>query len=206
MGLSRKKIKDGSKSPCCSFGLTLLIIFSLSFAVSSTGCLRETEQPDYLEFRFNATASGPSEIIVPILDCGPVLSRLKVTKGEGEFTIIETIHGKCLKVNFDSSIKVKGRWYLEEPEKRGLMTINLTTMEDNDTRPYNFSRENIPNRRIWINVSYGHIIDFSLSSTMLILDESNFEITYMFRYRSRWNEPLEPGWDHVWADGIAGRT
>ena len=138
MGISRKRIKDGSKSPCCSFGLTLLIIFSLSFAVSSTGCLWLTEPPHYLEFRFNATASGPSEIIVPILDLDPVLSRLKVTKGEGEFTIIETIHGKCLKVNFDSVIKLRGRWYYpEEPEKRGLMTINLTTMEDNDTRPYN---------------------------------------------------------------------
>ena len=200
MGLNRNKTKDGTNPTCCSFGSTLLIIISLSFAVSSTGCLRETERPDYLEFSFNATASGPSEIIVPILDCEPVLSRLKVNRGQGEFTIIETIHGKCLKINFDSNIGVKGRWYPEEQVKRGLMTINLTTMKDNDTRPYNFSTMKVPARMIWINLSYGPVIDVILKSTM----ELN-EITYFFRYKSRF-EPLEPGWNHVLASGGASPT
>lgn len=201
---NRNNINNRVKSTFDFLALTL-IIFSLLITVSFAGCMEEPEYREFVRFSIAATASGPSEIIVPIPLCNPVLIRLGVTEGKGDFSIGETIHGRCMKINFNSRIVVSGTWSPDEMDKRDLMTINLTTMDPNETEPYSFSNRNwdIPDRAIWINWSYGPDVKISIFSTMQIKEIGYDWMAYRF-YCFPDSDSLELGWNKVLMEASAG--
>ena len=202
MWFNRNDRRNESGSILNSFGFILLVIFLIMCTFFSTGCMEDTEYYEYVQFHVTATASAPSEIIVPIPECTPVVDRLTITEGKGEFTIIETVYGRCLKVNFDTRIVVKGTWSPRNVEIKKIMTINLTTMNPNETEPYSFTNRNtiIPNKTIWVNWSYGLEVEFVIKSRMTLN-----KIEYLFGYYSS-IDTLDHGWTRVLAEGGAGGT
>jgi hypothetical protein len=177
------------------------VLLVLLFTVPLTGCVEDYEPREYVRYRVLATSSTPAEILVPQPICGPVLERLKVVEGKGEFATVETIHGPCLKLTFGGRVVVQGRWYPDkDPELKHLMTINLTTMDPNETEPYSWNNKepDIPNVNAWVNWSKGPDVEFYFKSSMLLRHE-----IFMFSYYSQY-DALQPGWNEVVVEGMRG--
>ena len=102
MWFNRNDRRNESGSILNSFGFILLVIFLIMCTFFSTGCIEDAEYYEYVRFSVTATATGPSEIIVPIPVCNPVVDRLTVSEGKGDFIIIETVYGRCIKIHFNS--------------------------------------------------------------------------------------------------------
>jgi hypothetical protein len=184
-----------------SRGVLSAVILVLLLTVPLTGCVEDYEPREYVRYRVLATSSGPAELLVPLPVCEPVLDKINVVEGKGEFSTVETEYGPCLKLTFDGKIVVEGRWYPDkDPGLKHLMTINLTTMDPNETEPYtwNYKYPHIPDRNAWVNWSEGSDVEFYFRSTMLLS-----HLTYKFVYYSQYDS-IEPGWNEVLVKGTKG--
>jgi hypothetical protein len=183
--------------------VSFVLLLVLMLTVPITGCVEESEYREYVEYRILATSSTPAELLVPQPVCGPVLDRLEVVEGSGEFTTVETTYGPCLKLSFDERIVIEGRWYPDEdPGSKDLMTINLTTMDPNETEPYSWDVKypHVPSRHAWFNWSVGNDLDFHFRSTMLYR-----HTTFEFKYSSQ-QDSIGPGWNEVLVEGWDGEV
>jgi hypothetical protein len=168
--------------------------------MGSPGCIDGTN--DYMEYvRYSVTLSsqGPSEVFVPVPECGPVLDRLKVVEGEGEFELVDSVHGPGMRVSTGSVVTVRGTWHPGDTEEMDAMTINLTTMDPNETEPYGWLPKvtEVPDRSIWINRASGQGVEISLYSSMM-----RHDLRWSFTYSSS-DATIDEGWSQVLAIGAS---
>lgn len=177
-------------------GWPVLIVCMLITALVP-GCIEEPVDREYVQYSVAITADGPFVVALPMPDCTPVLDRLRVKGGKGEFYLTNTSHGTCIKVSGDSFIEIRAQWYPEIPDERFLMTINLTTMDLNVTEPYGWwpLTVDIPDMNISIQWIEGTNVKLSLFSWMLF-----HHLTYTFFFTTI-SHPLGPGWNEVVAEG-----
>ena len=173
----KKKIHSGKPRESI-ISLTLILVF----AIISSGCVQD--DPDYsrtIEFSVIASASGPAELFVPLPEYSPMVKGLKVSDGKGDFEVVDTPYGRCMKITFDSFININAKVHPSEPDEIDAMTANLTTMEpeivDNEYRYF------------WCNVTSNSVDSFRIRIDM----EENIIYTNYY-YNSINSENMTIGW------------
>ena len=146
------------------------------------GCLQEDSGVFYsVVFSFISSASGPSEVYVPVPEYHPLLDRLKLKDGKGGFELVDTPHGRCMRVTYDSFIYIRAKVLTSHASKATEMTANLTTMEgevvDGEYRDF------------WCNVTSETVDDFVVRISM----EKN-SIYTKYYYNSINSDNITTGW------------
>ncbi len=177
------------KSRASAYALTLLVII----ATMASGCLQDDSEESYTVLvSFIATASGPAEIFLPLPEYGPLVKRLKVSDGKGDFEVVNTPYGRCMKITFDSFIKINAKVHPSEPDEIEAMTVDLTTME-----PEIIDDEY---RYFWCNATSSAVDSFQF----LINMEENVNYTCYSFYSSNL-ENLTIGWHRYQSEYSTGK-
>jgi hypothetical protein len=190
---------DESRSPVSSKRIAVVVTIVFLLTVYPSGCISNSDRSGHsVHFAFASKASGPSEIIMPLPSFEPLADRLEIADGDGEFEIVETSYGRCMRITFDSDILIERKYYPKNSNEINSMTVNLTTMDPNitDTTPWDLEDFKIPARHFWFNVSYGPIDEFHIILTMY---DDGIRTTYSY-----WSTYFDIGWNRDVIKGTCG--
>lgn len=165
-----------------SRGYIFVISILLVLSSISSGCLEdEQDHSRTIEFSVFVYASGPAEIFVPLPEYTPMVKRLFIEDGEGDFEVVDTPYGRCLRITLDSFIKIDAKVYPSEPDEIKGMTANLTTMEPNLVDD--------EYRYFWCNATRDAVNDFRI---LIDMEENGVYTNYY--YNSMNSENVTVGW------------
>jgi hypothetical protein len=163
------------------------IIFSISLFIFVTlGCIQDDEsQKNGVFFSISAESSGNAEIYIPIPEYNPLVTRLEVEKGEGEFNLVDTPYGRCMRINFNSYIRIVSEYYPSNSEEIESLNINLTTIEPNTINEtdrffwYNASNGSIESVNIYIRMYKGNMVTkYMYNSNIIYKGWNRYNIEY----------------------------
>ncbi len=129
--------------------VALLIISSISLPA----CITDESYRDVVAFKVNLSPDGPAVLLVPIPINEELVQRIRITQGTGNLSYVDTLHGRCLRIATSTYLSLSGSIEASGEDRSRLMTINLTTMDPNETIPDPLTTHQVLNRTIWLCLS-----------------------------------------------------
>ena len=174
----------------------LLVALLIIGSISLPACIMpQSSYRDVVAFKVNLSPDGPAVLLVPIPVNEELIQSIHITQGTGNLSYVDTLHGRCLRIATSTYLSLSGSIEASGEDRSRLMTINLTTMNPNETIPDPLTTHQVLNRTIWLCLSSGNVTSLVINSEM---KHERYIYTYTFTLQP---SILQSDWNNVSMEG-----